>query len=211
MREGGWELTGMEFQTKIIEGNKNPKAWVAWAGGVLVFLAMILMCVKGYQRYGFWMFGLAVAVLLVGAFLAKGDVGVMDVSAVDLVVSPESIRVGETVYPLSQVTGLEFQVEGYDGMVDAEGYAPSATDSRTRGLLNGMNNYLNFKIGEKKVEWQFYLPDPQHVQQLGALFKELYAKRIPFLERSVTSNRTFLFAPVSKERWEELMIENGYA
>ena len=201
----------MEFQTKIIEGNKNPKAWVAWAGGILLFLAMILMCVDGYQRYGFWMFGLAAVVLLVGAILAKGNVDAIDVSATDLVVSPAEIRVGETVYPLSQVTGLEFQVEGYDGMVDTEGYAPNVPYSQTRGLLNGMNNYLNFKIGGEKVEWQFYLPDPQHVQQLGALFKEFYAKRIPFLERSETSDRTFLFEPVSKKQWEDRMIENGYA
>src|SRR5580698_10347388 len=71
----------MEFQTKIIEGNKNPKARIAWAGGGLLFLAMILMCVDKYQRYGFWMFGVAVVVLLAGAFLAKGDVDAIDVSA----------------------------------------------------------------------------------------------------------------------------------
>ena len=109
---------------------------------------------------------------------------------------------------------MEFQtkiIEGYDGMVDTEGYAPNAPLSRTRGLLNGMNNYLNFKFGGEKVEWQFYLPDPQHVQQLGALFKGFYAKRIPFVERSETSDRTFLFEPVSKKEWEDRMIENGYA
>jgi hypothetical protein len=48
------------------------------------------------------------------------------------------------------------------------------------------------------------------VQQLGALFKEFYAKRIPFVERSVTSSRTFLFQPVSEKQWEDLMIEHGY-
>ena len=74
-----------------------------------------------------------------------------------------------------------------------------------------MNNYLNFNIGEEEVEWQFYLPDPQHVQQLGLLFKEFYSRHIPFLERSVTSDRTFLFEPVSRQQWEDRMIENGYA
>lgn len=200
----------MEFQTKIIEGNKNPKARIAWAGGGLLFLAMILMCVDKYQRYGFWMFGVAVVVLLAGAFLAKGDVDAIDVSATDLVVSSEEIRVGETVYPLAQVADIVFQVEGYDGMVDPEGYALKSRYSRTSGLLNGMNNYLNFTFEGEKQEWQFYLPDPEHVQQLGGLFKEFYAKRIAFEERSATSNRTFLFAPVSKEKWEDLMIENGY-
>ena len=177
----------------------------------MLFLAMILMCVDKYQRYGFWMFGVAVVVLLAGAFLAKGDVDAINVSDTDLVVSVDEIRVGETVYPLGEVADVVFQVEGYDGMVDVEGYAwRSRSRSRTRGFLNGMNNYLNFSFGGEKQEWQFYLPDPEHVQQLGALFKEFYAKRISFVERSATSNRTFLFAPVSKEKWEDLMIENGY-
>jgi hypothetical protein len=200
----------MQFQTKIVEGNKNPNARIAWAGGVLLFLAMILMCIGRYQRYGFWLFGVAVIVLGVGAFLARGDVGAIEVSAVDLVISSQEIRVGETVYPLSEVTGIVFRVEGYDGMVDPEGYAMRRPSSKP-GLLNGMNNYVDFAFGGEKVEWRFYLPDPQHVQLLGALFKEFYAKRIPFLERSVTNDRTFLFEPVTKEEWEDRMIENGYA
>jgi hypothetical protein len=201
----------MEFQTKIIEGNKNPKARVAWAGGGLVFLAMVLMCNDHSRKYGFWLFGLAVIVLLVGAFLAKGDVDVIDVSATDLVVNAGEIRVRETVYPLSQVTDMVFQVEGYDGMLDPEGYVSRSKYSRVNGLLNGMNNYLNFTFEGEKQEWQFYLPDPEHVQQLGLLFKEFYAKRIPFLERSATSNRTFLFEPVNEKQWEDLMIVHGYS
>ncbi|HEY4062774.1 MAG TPA: hypothetical protein VGM30_12785 [Puia sp.] len=200
----------MVFQTKIVEGNKNPNARVAWAGGGLLFLAMILLCIDGYQRYGFWLFGLALILLGVGAFLAKGDVGAMNVSDADMIISTEEIRIGNASYPITQLTGIVFQIEGYDGMVDTEGYSMRRRSGQTRGLLNGMNNYLNFRIGEEKTEWQFYLPDPQHVQQLGALFKDFYARRIPFLERSVTSDRTFLFEPVSEKEWEDRMIENGY-
>ena len=200
----------MEFKTKIIEGNKNPKAKVVWAGAGLLFVSMILMCLDKYRNYGFWLFGLAVVVLIIGALFAKGDVDVIELSVADIVVNTEEIRVGDQVFPLAQVEDIVFQVEGYDGMVDPEGYALKSRYSRTSGLLNGMNNYLNFTFEGQKQEWQFYLPDPEHVQQLGALFKDFYAKRIPFVERSATSSRTYLFAPVSKEKWEDLMIENGY-
>jgi hypothetical protein len=196
-------IDSMEFQTKIIEGNKNPKAKVVWAGAGLLFLAMILMCMDKYRNYGLWLFGVAVVVFIIGAVFAKGDVDVIELSATDIIINPEEIRVGNTV----------FQVEGYDGMIDAEGYARGSlpgSSARRVGLLNGMNNYLDFKFSGEKQEWQFYLPDPEHVQQLGALFKELYAKRIPFLERNVTNSRTFLFAPVTKRQWEDLMIEHGY-
>jgi hypothetical protein len=199
----------MEFQIKIVEGNKNPKARIVWAGGALLFLAMVFTCISQYQRYGLWLFGIAVVVLIVGAVQSRGDVDLINVSAVDIVINSEQIRVGETSYALSELTDIVFQVEGYEGMIDPDGYAPGSRPGRP-GLLNGMNNYLDFKIGGEKVEWQFYLPDPQHVQQLGALFKEFYAKRIPFLERGVTSKRTFLFEPVTKKQWEDRMIENGY-
>ena len=181
-----------------------------WAGGGLLFLAMILTCVGQYQRYGLWLFGIAVVVLVLGAVLSRGDVDIINVSAVDIVINTEEIRVGETSYRVSEVTDIVFQVEGYDGMLDPDGYASGSRRGRV-GRLNGVNNYLNFKLAGEKVEWQFYLADPQHVQQLGALFKEFYAKRIPFLERGVTSKRTFLFEPVTKKEWEDRMIENGYA
>lgn len=201
----------MEFQTKIVEGNKNPKARIVWAGAAVIFLGMVLMCMDAYQRYGFWLFGIGVVVLIVGALAAKGDVDLENVSETDIVINTEEIRVGETRYSISQLTKIVFQVEGYDGMVDTQGYASSdVIGNRKSGLLNGMNNYLDFIFGNEKVEWQFYLPDPQHVQQLGELFKELYAKGIPFRECSQVSKRTFLFAPVSEKEWEDQMIVNGY-
>ena len=198
----------MEFQTKIIEGNKNPRARVVWVGAALIFVSMVLMCMNGYVHYGFWLFGAGVVVLIVGLMGAKGDVDLMELSETNLVMDCEQIRVGETVYPLSQVTEIEFQVEGYDGMVDEQGYA--STRYRGQGILNGMNNYLDFKFEDEKVEWQFYLPDPASVQQLGELFKELYSKGILFRECSQVSKRTFLFAPVTEGQWEDLMIQNGY-
>jgi len=74
---------------------------------------------------------------------------------------------GETIYPLLQITGLVFQVEGYDGMADPEGYAPNLPYSRTRRPIERDEQLSQFQNGEEKMEWQFYLPDPQHVQQLG--------------------------------------------
>ncbi len=202
----------MEFQTNIIEGNKNPRARVVWAGAVLIFLSMVLMCMNASVHYGFWLFGAGVVVLIVGLMGAKRDVGVMRVSETNLIMGCEQIRVGEMVYPLPQVTEIVFQIEGYDGMVDEQGYASSDVPGNWNwGILNGMNNYLDFKFGDEKVEWQFYLSDPVSVQQLGELFKELYSKGIPFRECSQVSKRTFLFAPVSERQWEDLMTQNGYS
>jgi hypothetical protein len=200
----------MVFQTKIVEGNKNPRARIVWAGAAVLFLGMVLMCMDAYQRYGFWLFGVGVVLLIVGALAAKGDVDFENVSDADLVIDMEEIRVGGTQYMIPLLKGIEFQVEGYDGMSDSNGYASYRRGRGQPGSLNGLNNYLTFTMGEDKVETQFYLPDPQRVQLLGALFKAWYEKGIPFRECNVTGHRTFLFESVTEKELEDQMIVHGY-
>lgn len=82
---------------------------MVWAGVVLIVT-------------NFWLFGAGVVVLIVGLMGAKGD---------------EQIRVGEMVYPLSQVADIVFQIKGYDGMIDEQGYASTrVAGSPGMGILN---------------------------------------------------------------------------
>ncbi len=48
-----------------------------------------------YQRYGLWLFGIAVVVLVVGAVVSRGDADIINVSGTDIVINTEGIRVGE--------------------------------------------------------------------------------------------------------------------
>jgi hypothetical protein len=196
----------MEFQTKIVEKKKNPRARVAMVGVVLFIVAMILSVIHGYERYALWMFGAGMLMLIGGAIYARGDLSSVGVSDIDLVVDVAGIRIGEVRYALSAVADLEFVVEGYDGMV-----TPGTSNYRRNreDYLNGMGNYLYFVADGGKVTCRFYLGDPQHVQQLGALYKEFYSRRVAFVERT-GGWRTFLFEAVTDAQWEDLMIQNGY-
>ena len=120
-----------------------------------------------------------------------------DISLLVSCAVPRELKKGDTILKEGEVCRSFYLVE--------KGYLRTFCNNKDGATIN-----LNFTFEGQKQEWQFYLPDPEHVQQLGALFKDFYAKRIPFVERSATSSRTYLFAPVSKEKWEDLMIENGY-
>lgn len=198
----------MKFHTKIVERNKNPKARVAWGGGILAGLGMILTCFDPYRTYGLWLLGIGVVVLIVGTLVAKGDVDAIDVSATDLTIDTEAIKIGESSYLIGTVSDIEFQVEGYDGMLISQG--PGAQNSRYLRYNNGMNNFLSFTCGDEKNEWEFYLQDAQHVQVLGQLFKDFYSKGIAFREQDQGGQRTFLFEGVSEKEWEDRMTLNGY-
>lgn len=196
----------MEFQTKIIEKKKNPRARVAFAGIVLLVMAMILAVIRGNEQAAMWAFGIGMVVLVGGAIYAKGDLSHRGISATDLVVNVAELRIGAVAYPIAQVDKLEFLVDGYDGM-----YVEGSGNSQSRGRsYNGMDNYVSFGYAGEKIECRFYLPDARHVQLLGGVFKEFYARRIPFTERDNAGWRTFLFEPVTDGQWEDKMIELGY-
>jgi uncharacterized membrane protein YgdD (TMEM256/DUF423 family) len=196
----------MEFQTKIVEKMRNPRARVAFAGIALLVLAIIFAFIKGYEQATMWTFGIGMVVFAGGAIYARGDLSHTRISATDLVVNVGELRIGSAVYPIGQVEGLEFLVDGYDGM-----YVEGSGNNRSRGrTYSGMDNYVSFGYAGEKVECRFYLSDARHVQLLGGVFKEFYAKRVPFTERDNAGWRTFLFEPVTDREWGDRMIENGY-
>ena len=181
----------MVFRTKIITGRKNPKATVAIAGALSLVLAVCVLRVHGYERYtlsGFrvTVFSLSAILLAGGVLWARGGLTSIMVSVTDLVVSSSDIRIGTAVYPLGQVTQLDFLVEGYDGMQGPD------CDLPTEGVLNGTMNYVYFVFHGREVRCRFYLPDEGRMRELGRIYKELYEAGVPFLERG----RAFLFEPV---------------
>ena len=193
----------MAFQTRLVVGKKNPKVRIAGAGAVLLVVSVFLTMAPGYNSYALWGFGVSVALILVGAVLAKGDLADIEVSDSDLVINVSEIRTGDSVYPLSQVEELVFDVEGYDGMIGKRFTSPE------EGQINGMDNTVRFTFIGEKQDFRFYLSGPAEVQQLGLLFKELYEKRIPFEERR-RGHRTFMFEAVTDEQLADRKLMNGY-
>lgn len=156
-------------------------------------LAVFIALMHGAERYAFTAFGVSAVLLIGGAIWAKGDLTNIMVSDSELVVSRCDIRIGAEVYPLMRITALDFLVEGYDGMQGPD------WDSPTEGILNGTMNYLYFVFEGRKIKCRFYLPDAAHMQQLGSVYKQLYAAGITFVERS-WYGRTYLFEPVKEEQ-----------
>lgn len=47
----------MEFKAKLVVGKKNPKARIAWAGGVVLVASVLVSLMHGYSTYSLWGFG----------------------------------------------------------------------------------------------------------------------------------------------------------
>jgi hypothetical protein len=150
-----------------------------------------------------YVFGSGIAIVVIGAVIARGDMRSYGLSNEDLVVNAEGITVGAIHYPMRMLREMNFNVEAYNGMYVNDGAMVSGSNS------DGMTNSLTFETGGGKVDCGFLLQGKAHVMQLAAVFGEFYERHIPFVERN-RSTRTYLFKVLNERELEEFKSRYGY-
>ena len=194
----------MEFRTRIVTRKHNKRAYVAYAGLVIAASSLLMVFVPSLNDYIPYVFGVGIAVVVVGALIARGDVRNYGLSEEELVVSPEGITVGAVHYPMRLVKHMNFNVEAYNGLYVNDGAMVSGSKS------DGMTNDLSFESGSGRVSVGFYLASQAHVQELGAVFDVFYRARVAFVERN-RGRQTYLFQHLSGVALEEFKRKYGYA
>jgi hypothetical protein len=193
----------MEFRTKIVIRRRNRRAYIAYAGLVIAALSLVLVFIPPAEDYIPYVFGTGIAVVVIGALIARGDVRNYGLSPEDLVINSEGITVGAVHYPFRLVTEMDFNVEAYNGLYMNDGAMVSGSKS------DGMTNGLSFNAGGAKVACGFYLDSKEHVAKLGVLFDAFYRAHVPFIERN-RGKRTYLFQALNPKELEEFKKRYGY-
>ncbi|HET6253202.1 MAG TPA: hypothetical protein VFE32_03985 [Puia sp.] len=193
----------MEFRTKLVVSRRNKRAYVAYAGLFIAASSLVLVVIPGMSGYIPYVFGGGIAIVIIGAVIARGDVRSYGLSEENLVVSPAGITIGAVHYPMRMVSEMDFNVEAFNGMYVNDGAMVSGSNS------DGMTNSLTFQSGGAKVDCGFYLESKEHVQQLAALFHDFYERHIPFVERN-RSTRTYMFKVLNERELEEFKRQYGY-
>ena len=193
----------MEFRTRSVVRKRNKRAYIAYAGLIIAASSLLLVFIPNMEDYIPYVFGAGIAVVVVGAVIARGDVRNYGLSEQELIVSSAGITMGPMHYPLPLITEMDFSVEAFNGLYVNDGAMVSGSKS------DGMTNDLSFRAGGGKISCGFYLDSQQHVQQLGLVFHEFYLRHIPFVERN-RSRRTYLFQFLQGRELEEFKARYGY-
>ena len=193
----------MEFRTRVVIRKRNKRAYIAYAGLVIAASSLLLVFIPSMEDYIPYVFGGGIAVVVIGAVIARGDVRNYGFSSDELIITDAGITVGAMHYPFSMITEMDFNVEAYEGLYVNDGAMVSGSKS------DGMTNDLTFKAGGSKVSCGFYLQSQQHVQRLGLVFHEFYLRRMPFIERN-RSRRTYLLQFLSDKELQEFKERYGY-
>ena len=102
----------MEFRTKLVTSRRNERAFLAYAGLVIAASSLLLVFIPGMNGYIPYVFGSGIALVVIGAVIARGDVRSYGLSNEDLVVNFDGITVGAIHYPMRMVGQYEFQCRG---------------------------------------------------------------------------------------------------
>jgi hypothetical protein len=193
----------MEFRAKLVISRRNKRAWLAYAGLFIAVSSLVLVFIPSLTSYIPYVFGPGIALVIIGAVIARGDVRTYGLSEEELVVSMEGITVGAIHYPLRLVRNIDFNVEAYNGLYMNDGAMVAGSSS------DGMTNQLTFESEGSTVVCGFYLASKQQVQQMAVLFNEFYERHIPFIERN-RSTRTYLFKVLTERELVEFKKRYGY-
>ena len=193
----------MEFRTKIVISRRNKRAYIAYGGLLIAASSLLLVFIPSLDSYIPYVFGTGIAVVIIGAVIARGDVRNYGLSQQELIVSTAGIKVGDIFYPMKMIRSIDFNVEAYDGLYVNDGAMVSGSNS------DGMTNDLQFESGGAVVKCGFYL-SKQHVQQLAGVFDTFYQLHIPFVERN-RSRRTYMLRMLNERELEEFKRKYGYA
>lgn len=194
----------MEFRTQLVVKRKNKKAYVAYAGLGIAMCSLVLVFFPSMEDYLGYVFGTGIAIVVIGALIAKGDVTNYGLSEEELIVTMNRIEIGGKSYPMNQVSKMDFDVQAYAGRYMNDGAMISGTSS------DGMTNSLHFECTGKTISCGFFLRSKEHALELGGLFDGFYQRHIPFIERN-KSTRTYLFQILTDPQVEEFKRRYGYA
>ena len=187
----------------MVVSRRNKRAYVAYAGLFIAVSSLLLVFIPGMNRYIPYVFGSGIAIVVIGAVIARGDMRSYGLSEEILAVNVEGIRVGAIHYPMRLVSNIDFNVEAYNGMYVNDGAMVSGSNS------DGMTNSLTFVSGGARVDCGFLLQSKEHVQQLAQLFSQFYERHIPFVERN-RSTRTYMLRVMNPRELEEFKTRYGY-
>lgn len=194
----------MEFSTFIIV--KNTDKTVKWGSAtVLTFIiGALIMGLTGFVKTASVLFIIAVIAGVIMFVIKKGNIQPYILSKTKLIITPETIKIGEVEYEIEKVKDLKFVIHSYAGLRYSEG------KSRFYQTSDGTLNYVSFTADGNEVGCRYYLNSEKHTFILCQVLQQFYYKKVPFVEADREGNQTYLLKRLNEEELAAFKTKYGY-
>lgn len=176
-----------QFKSFLVTRNTDRSLNRAYILVAVCILASVALGAAKLYQYSTAAFALSIVVIIIMLFTKKGNIQAYLISDLPLVMTPDSIIVGNKTFRLNEVTRLQLLIHSYKGM----------NNPRSSTYLSGINNKIEFTAHGVAEYHSFYLNSKEHATQLCAVLREYYRKKIPVTEKDMTGRRTWLMQPLA--------------
>ena len=194
----------MEFSTFIIGKNTDRTVKLGSATVLGLVIGALILGVTGFVKAASVLFILAVIAGIVMFAIKKGNIQPYIVSKTKLIITPESLAIGEAVYGIEKLKDLKFVIHSYAGLRYSEG------KSRFYQTSDGTLNTVTFTVDGKEVGCRYYLNSEKHTFILCQVLQQLYYKKVPFVEADREGNQTYLLKRLNEEELTAFKTKYGY-
>lgn len=194
----------MEFSTFIIVKNTDRTVKLGSAIVLGFVIGALILGVTGFVKTASVLFILAVIAGIIMFVIKKGNIQPYILSKTKLVITPESIKIGEVEYEIAKVKDLRFVIHSYAGLRYSEG------KSRFYQTSDGTLNYISFTVDGSEVGCRYYLNSEKHTFILCQVLQQFYYKKVPFVEADREGNQTYLLKRLNEEELAAFKTKYGY-
>jgi len=193
----------MKFNTYIVEQNPDKSVRFFIPAVIVSIVALIIIGAIGLYEIAGWLIGAIVTAIIIFAIIKKGRIQAIILSKKELVITATTISIDRKVYDIKKVKNLEFRVHSFRGL----NYSPGTYQQETS---DGMKNYVNFAIDNEEVHCNFYINSRKHTLHLCRVLGELYRNKIPFIEKDMHGQQTYLFKRLDEKELDAFKQKYGY-
>lgn len=112
-----------------------------------------------------------------------------------LIIDPNQISIGETIYETNKLKNIKIFINDFDGEV-------IYMSRGGKKILNGTNNHLSFVYLDKQISLQFYIISEIQKEQYKDLFGIWYKTKFKFYEGDF-GGRTYLLERLNYQQIQE--------
>lgn len=174
------------FKSKIIKANSSKGSNNVFMVVGLLLIAFLGFAALNNYEYATIAFVLAVVAVIGIAVIKKGNIATQVVSNETILITPETITIGDQRFSVKDISNLFLRLHSYNGMNIRWEVGQMGTPA------NGMNNEISFDYLGKKEQYHFYLANRKHAIALCAVLREYYRAKIPVTEIDFAGRRTCL-------------------
>jgi hypothetical protein len=151
------EISTLNFEAYLVKDNTNTGLIICYWAIAFLMISGVCTNIDAVEDAAWGGIVMAMLLFIVGLFSGAAKSGIYRIDTEIFHMDEEKIVIGIVVYPLQEISNLEFRYHAFNGQSPYGYYTETAGEAKY-----GISNRVSFTYRKMNVNARFYLADEQH-------------------------------------------------